>query len=461
MTSTNIMDQLDEIHHLLSNPIIQQILHTHPNDSSADAFPFYPSWRSLLKSYLAPIPLDPLLLSLKSSQIPRHLIPLPPPPDQNTFGMSPKKAHEVHRMVSFISSLALPKHTHIVDVGAGQAYLTRALHDLLGTPALALDSDLGQTHGALRRGGPKITGITHKTIRIDPETLVKTVDSWLPPAPARTPVLLVALHACGSLTPDILRAALSLPHHHHWYPAAIVAVGCCYNLMNVPADFPLCPCSNSPDAPPLPASAYQLAAQIPSTWLLTPAHSAAAELAVRKVVWRALLGRLFLASPLKVTQTGSTPAMRRLGRLNDAAYESWGAFLKAAELRIGIDLSSVAFPPLSSPSSAANPNPHPSSTREGPAPPESEHTQDHEDPTTSPHPTLAPRLASLHLLRCLLGPVLESAIILDRVAWLRAEISSLAEDRALWGYGVDYVNLFDQATGSARNVAIVVLPGAA
>ena len=48
------------------------------------------------------------------------------------------------------------------------------------------------------------------------------------------PVLFVALHACGSLTPDILRAFLlaSTQPPAAWKPFGVVAVGCCYNLMN-------------------------------------------------------------------------------------------------------------------------------------------------------------------------------------------------------------------------------------
>ncbi|KAG6909256.1 hypothetical protein DXG01_001318 [Tephrocybe rancida] len=382
--------------------------------------------------------------------------------------MSSKKAHEFHRMVSFISSLALPKHTRIGDVGAGQAYLTKALHDLLDSPALELDSDLGQTRAALRRGGPKITGIAHKTIHVDPETLVKTVNEWAPSAPAPTP------------------PCMQLPHAQHTSRRAVppkrttLVSRCDPRGLSAVPDFPFCvfpapldssntsPSSPGPKIPNIqrrpqgtsktkhtPTQPYPRTP--PSPRVSPPSTSSPVS---SDLSWRAPPRRLFLASPFKVTQTGSTPAMRRLGRLNDAAYQSWGAFLGAAEGRIGVDLSSVAFPPLSSPSSAANPHPFntPQLPREGPTPPEPEYPHDHsakDDPTTSPHPALAPRLASLHLLRCLLGPVL------DRVEWLRAEIFSLAEDKALRGYGVDYVNLFDQATGSGRNVAIVVLPGAA
>ncbi|KAG6837235.1 hypothetical protein H0H93_012629 [Arthromyces matolae] len=190
-------------------------------------------------------------------------------------------------------------------------------------------------------------------------------------------------------------------------------------------DFPLS--QNTPKlSVPMPASAFQMAAQIPDTWLVSPDRLASTALAVRKVVWRALLGRIY-ASQVKddidVTGTGSTPTMRRLGRLHDSAYSSWPTFLEIASQRIGVDLSSNS-----------------------------------EDPEP-PNPTLQCHLSSLHILRCLIGPVVESYIILDRVDWLKEELA--ATEGSMKGYDAQAVNLFDQKTGSGRNVALVVRPGEA
>ena len=92
--------------------------------------------------------------------------------------------------------------------------------------------------------------------------------------------------------------------------------------------------------------------------------------------------------------------------------------------------------------------------------------------------TLLRSLETLHTLRCLLGPVVESAILEDRVGWVKEELLLLEVEHGL-GHGlglgavdeaavdvdvdieeikVKLVNLFDQSTGSGRNVAIVVLP---
>jgi hypothetical protein len=97
--------------------------------------------------------------------------------------------------------------------------------------------------------------ITHKTAYITPETLRAALDEWMDELngdharihdsdPQRDdshgrkedsnaeprPILIVALHACGSLTPDILRTYLA-GGGRGWKPAALVVVGCCYNLL--------------------------------------------------------------------------------------------------------------------------------------------------------------------------------------------------------------------------------------
>jgi Methyltransferase domain len=87
--------------------------------------------------------------------------------------------------------------------------------------------------------------LTHQMTAITSQTLDSSVSRWisdtLTPSHA-TPVLFVALHACGTLTPDILRCFLANQKKTHpspgrssqssWYAAALVVVGCCYNLMS-------------------------------------------------------------------------------------------------------------------------------------------------------------------------------------------------------------------------------------
>ncbi|EIN12438.1 hypothetical protein PUNSTDRAFT_97172 [Punctularia strigosozonata HHB-11173 SS5] len=423
--------------------------------------------------------------------------------------MSPKKAHEVGRMTSYTSSLlsseGMSRITHVVDVGAGQGHLSRALQSL-GLHVLALDASAHQTAGAekwqkgrrtLNKNGkaqlpavvnaePSPSGtITRKTVHITPETLISAVDEWAnsvstegePPS-----VLFMGLHACGSLTPDILRALLASSDSSRqdwprpWKAAGAVVVGCCYNLMS-PSDFPLSNILRKQGAPGLGPNHLQLAVQVPQHW-------AGAELSMRRVVWRALLVREMIRrgissapvhssspTPTSEAQTtapkrslGGAPILRddaqpessrglkyggaevpgwrdgdingrrRLGKLHETAYASWETYLRAAGEKMGVDL-----------------------TR-----PVDDETEVGEKDEVKERVALERRLEVFQVLRCVLGPAIESTIILDRLMWLRESLdaspSSGSSDIGRPRLQARRVNLFDQATGSGRNVALVLSP---
>ena len=378
-----------------------------------------------------------------------------------------------------------------------KGYLTRALKVLLPrTRILALDADETQTVGAQRWESQLLSlsneeklSITHKTIHITPKKLFETVDEWIKQDSSseehgrEIPVLLVGLHACGSLIPDVIRTfGQSRSGNNIWKFTAAVVVGCCYNLMNPGGKRTLMsfltPCSRlinndyalySVDFPlsrymsilspriDLPTSAYHLAAQIPSQWLTSDSLLIAApsvELALRKVTWRALLGkkiqnlkeasiandttsefninltpgRQLPWSRLPETKargcnssevgTGATVEMRKLGRLRNAAYQDWWTFLDFAGKKMAIDFGSGATK-LKSEQDIG----------------------------------LERFLEVVHTLRCLIGPVVESAIVLDRKLWIDEMCSEGRKD-----VKAEIINLFDQATGSGRNIAIVIAP---
>ncbi len=137
--------------------------------------------------------------------------------------------------------------------------MTRTLKLYLQTThVLALDSDHCQTRGsqvweervgrALRASGSAklSTPISHKTIHITPDTLLPAVDDWVRETSIGVdnenpdPVLFLALHACGSLTPDILRACENSARRRNatWRLAGAVVVGCCYNLIKPTGNLP-------------------------------------------------------------------------------------------------------------------------------------------------------------------------------------------------------------------------------
>ncbi|KAJ6511986.1 methyltransferase domain-containing protein [Mycena vitilis] len=465
---------LDAARELVTNPLVSALLFTHPNDLGAGSRPAVPfqepwwawaaeddapssRWKQLLEYYTDPaqrtewdIPLEfrELIDQVCALALPRSPvdITMEVPLEISSRGMSPKKAHEVTQSVAYISNLLHsididPRGVRIVDIGAGQGYMTRALQSHLGTThLLALDSSEIQTRGAQRweeRTGI-VGSITQKTIHITPATLCESIDEWIGTQEATeanpAPVLLVALHACGSLTPDILRTFFIQRHASKdrrtlWTPIGMIAVGCCYNLL-APQDFPLSKSMATSSPISLPSSAYHMAAQIPDEWFRTPESRANATLALRKVVWRAIIGARFAAAnalqttdndaeePARVDGTGDRPVMRRLGRLNNTVYADWKTFACAAGTRIGVNF--------------------------GP-----------DNDLDAEERRLISELEVLHVLRCIIGPLVESLIIMDRERWVQEQLDEGGDD----GMRVELVNLFDQATGSGRNIALVVAPG--
>jgi len=174
------------------------------------------------------------------------------------------------------------------------------------------------------------------------------------------------------------------------------------------ADFPLS--SGVPgDSFSLSSSHLQLAAQVPSTWL---DHKARTELALRKVSWRALLE---VTTTERDPTDGCLTTKIRLGRISDSSYHRWEQFLLMSSVRLhkkpipGMEL----FPEKLI--------------------------------------QLERRISTLHTLRCLLGPCVESLIIWDRYTWLK-EVSG---DGLC--FKVHLLNLFDQRQASSRNISITIV----
>jgi hypothetical protein len=158
--------------------------------------------------------------------------------------------------------------------------------------------------------------------------------------------------------------------------------------------------TSHPSLPTLTPHHLQQAAQTPSIWTQSPSSWNLSKLSRKKVIYRALLGKLLGSS-------GRLEGCAKIGRLNDKVFESWDTYLCAAFSKINMS----PLPPSES----------------------------------SFHDTLSFQLEVLYILRSMLGPVVESLILMDRYLYLKEE---LGEGRM--------VNVFDQASGSARNVCLVV-----
>lgn len=128
---------------------------------------------------------------------------------------------------------------------------------------------------------------------------------------------------------------------------------------------------------------------------------------IRKVAYRAMLEDLL--HEYRKTHS-ENQEIKRLGKLNNKAYTDWKTFLAAVSERLQIES-------LDSPLD-----------------------EDKER-----------RLSTLHVLRCLLGPCIESLIVWDRYTWVLQALKAQQVDMH-----VELVNLFDQNQGSGRNIALVL-----
>ena len=134
----------------------------------------------------------------------------------------------------------------VLDVGAGQGFLAQALALRYGLRVLALDAVAPLAAAADARGARVAAAAARCACRVVvPPRAVAARFAWEAPAQAaaslealvrdalpqehgsRQPrVVLVGLHACGDLTPNLCRAFAASDT-----AAALVVVGCCYNLL--------------------------------------------------------------------------------------------------------------------------------------------------------------------------------------------------------------------------------------
>lgn len=170
----------------------------------------------------------------------------------------------------------------------------------------------------------------------------------------------------------------------------------------------------------LSANHLQLAAQAPSQWFRSLDAERATELATKKILYRALIAPL-LTGPLSDNEDDNS-SPQKMGKLYGKAYENFETYLSQAGQKMGKDYLSLYKKLIGNNVSCIESTP------------------------------LARRILVLHAVRCLLGPPVESLIILDRYLWLREELDG---DDVLHAR---LVNLFDQKTGSGRNIGIVLSP---
>ena len=224
LTSPSGMTSTLEIYNKVSSPLVTSLLTTHPNQVTLgggvpDAWSSWwdwaaeydqgqpPKWMQLLEYYCRPVEKGDPSPSIPSWQIPPQLcglidtvrdLQLSREPiysvlqgspsfhinrrltrvalaesqhlphgthktrgrSPTSFGMSPKKEHEVFRMASFIRNLIKRDARHVqhaVDVGSGQVSTSISLLQFCGSTALLLTRKKGVSFEGLAGPGPACT----------------------------------------------------------------------------------------------------------------------------------------------------------------------------------------------------------------------------------------------------------------------------------------------------------------
>ncbi|KAJ1512107.1 hypothetical protein HMI54_007400 [Coelomomyces lativittatus] len=163
-----------------------------------------------------------------------------------TLGMTPKKAYEVPCLASFIKKwCGLYNVKHLVDLGAGQGYLSSVLAYQHDFHVIGVDNDPVQIQGAQKRLKriqksklPTQGSIHFVQKHVTPKDTFQTLlneqpHSFLSFPTSSLPLTLhetkpwgfIGLHTCGDLSSTTLRL---------WQASQaqlVINIGCCYNLL--------------------------------------------------------------------------------------------------------------------------------------------------------------------------------------------------------------------------------------
>ncbi|SCV68249.1 BQ2448_370 [Microbotryum intermedium] len=375
-------------------------------------------------------------------------------------GQNPKKSHEVDRFSHLVQEIksARPGITNIIDVGSGRGHLSRGLTlPPLSLDVLAVDWSPQQISGseyletlAKARSAPKEVEaqssddapehtvvpskgtLTHLTSSLDAPSIAQLYAAPQAAGIAEQardvePAMLITLHGCGDLTISALKGLFLAPRP---LPTAIL-VGCCYNLQS-PSSFPLSDfvaraLATTPvgteTKEPMTRAHLRISPQSPGLWYLTLTNSQELKESIVKLGYRARLEAELAAQGL------GSEGQRRVGRVSKSQdYDDYR--LKALSKYGVTEVPRLRF------------------------------GSDEVDEEREWTETLY-KLQVFWTLRCHLGPVLETLLVLDRFAFL---VERLREVEGEEGEGsklkrsvvLELRNLFDQRSGSVRNMALVL-----
>ncbi|KAJ2844766.1 hypothetical protein IWW36_005054 [Coemansia brasiliensis] len=359
-------------------------------------------------------------------------------------GMNPKKQVEVKLLSQLVSTVAKESQCSlVVDVGAGQGYLSRVLaYSSYNLPVLAIDSSPKQQRGAetmqqrtiKRLRGSRATQdgfgwkaeraqqLQHTVMHVGLDStnqLAAKAHNAMPVANTRW--MLCGLHACGDLSSAILKAFVESD------AAAVAVVPCCYNhISEAPREsaavgFPL---SSGMHGIQLGQNALKTACQATSRW---DSCAEATLAAFRRNYFRALLHHLMVAHN-QVAPNAMAPAV---GKVTNTELQAISVSVDASSDEIAF--TTYALAALTKLNHAWRP------TAEQCVECYREHGS-----------TGLQQIAAAWTLKSLAGPLVECMLVVDRAMYLAEHCSASGR--------VSAFALFDPVT-SPRNVVLVAQRG--
>eukprot|EP01080_Neovahlkampfia_damariscottae_P000574 gene574-8084_t len=147
----------------------------------------------------------------------------------NEKKIKPKKKHEVERMTKFISNLA-QKHDckTIIDIGSGRGYISNLLSTKYGLNVIGIDNQENITESSIKRNKNEIKNenLNLITSHIDMNLSVEEFQKLLEPYMKKDEnFMLIGLHTCGDLGSTVLKL------YEKSTAKALVNVGCCYHRL--------------------------------------------------------------------------------------------------------------------------------------------------------------------------------------------------------------------------------------
>ncbi|XP_043684914.1 methyltransferase-like protein 25 isoform X1 [Vespula pensylvanica] len=155
--------------------------------------------------------------------------------NEDTGFMSKKKLHEVEILGHVVGYIANSTGGLVIDAGAGKAYLSTYLAENYQLPVLAIDSS-NLCHKAAVHRAEKMKKIGKQTsslvkyvvTKIDDNTDYSTmVNIHFPNWNLKSNLILTGLHTCGSLAHSLMKVFLQNDDFK-----VICVVPCCYHLVN-------------------------------------------------------------------------------------------------------------------------------------------------------------------------------------------------------------------------------------